>query len=206
MGQDYERLHRCVSISLLDFSLLAGDRYHSVYRLRETDGTELTDLLEIHIVEMSKALQGTEGLEDWIRLFNAKSEEDLEMIKAKNIGIREAIGAIREMSLRKNLRYLYEEHIKSIRDRRAEDAFIRDEARAEGKFEGRTEGRIEGRSEGRIEGRAESILQILGELENVPEDLSRRIMAEKDIDTLNMWLKAAAKAKDIKQFREECEI
>ncbi|WP_300659040.1 Rpn family recombination-promoting nuclease/putative transposase [uncultured Acetatifactor sp.] len=57
-GQDYERLHRCVSIGLLDFNLTERERYHSRYRLREADGTELTDLLEIHIVELSKALWG----------------------------------------------------------------------------------------------------------------------------------------------------
>ena len=79
-------------------------------RLREEDGTEFTDLLEIHIVEMSKTLRGTEAVEDWIRLFYAESEEDLQMIKAKNAGIREAIGALKEMSLKKNLRYLYEKH------------------------------------------------------------------------------------------------
>lgn len=137
-------------------------------------------------MELSKALQGKESIHDWIRLFNAKSEEDLEMIKVKNTGIREAIGAIKEMSLRKNLRYLYEEHMKNIRDRRAEDAYIRDEARAEG--------------------RAEAVLEILSELGDVPQELSDRIRAEKDIVVLNNWLRAAAKAEDIEQFREECEI
>ena len=109
-GQNYEKLCRCISIGLLDFNLTKREKYHSVYRLREEDGTEFTDLLEIHIVEMSKTLRGTEAVEDWIRLFYAESEEDLQMIKAKNAGIREAIGALKEMSLKKNLRYLYEKH------------------------------------------------------------------------------------------------
>lgn len=50
-GQDYERLCRCISIGLLDFNLTKWDKYHSVYRLRDRDGTKLTDLLEIHIAE-----------------------------------------------------------------------------------------------------------------------------------------------------------
>lgn len=53
-------------------------------------------------------------MDDWIRLFNAEREEDLEIIEAKNTGIREAIMAMKEMGLRKNLRYLYEDHIKLI--------------------------------------------------------------------------------------------
>ena len=137
-GQDYGRLRRCVSIGLLDFRLTEGEKYHSVYRLREEDGTELTDLLEVHIVELSKALKGTEAVDDWIRLFNAKSEEDLKMIKARNAGIREAVRAIREMSLRKDLRYLYEEHLKRIRDRRGEDEYVRNEGKEEGRAEGKT--------------------------------------------------------------------
>ncbi len=59
------------------------------------------------------------------------------MIRAKNVGIREAVGGIREMSLRKNLRYLYEEHLKRTRDRRGEDAYIRSQGKEEGKIEGK---------------------------------------------------------------------
>lgn len=66
-------------------------------------------------------------MDDWIRLFNAESEEDLKMINAKNAGIREAVAALRNMSLKKNLRYLYEARLKMIRDRRAEDEYVRDE-------------------------------------------------------------------------------
>lgn len=92
-------------------------------------------------MELSKTLKGTQAVDDWIRLFNAESEEDLKMIKARNAGIREAIGAIREMSLRRDLRYLYEEHLKRIRDRRGEDAYVRNEGREERRAEGRTEGK-----------------------------------------------------------------
>lgn len=91
-------------------------------------------------MELSKTLKGTQAVDDWIRLFNAESEEDLEMIKERNAGIREAIGAIREMSLRRDrdLRYLYEEHLKRIRDCRGEDAYVRNEGREEGRIEGKT--------------------------------------------------------------------
>ena len=193
-GQGYERLCRCVSIGLLDFNLTERDKYHAVYRLREEDGTQLTDLLEVHIVEMSKTLRGTEAVDDWIRLFNAESEEDLKMIGAKNAGIREAIGALREMSLKKNLRYLYEEHMKRVRDRRGEDAYIRNQ------------GKEEGQIEGKIEGKAEAVLLLLGEKSDIPREVSERVTLEKDADVLKDWLKAASRAGDIEQFRKECGI
>lgn len=185
-GQDYDRLHKCVSIGLLDFRLTERAKYHTVYRLRDEEGIELTDLLEVHTIELPKVLWGTKAVDDWIRLFNADSEEDLKMIKAKNAGMREAIGTLKEMSLKKSLRYLYEEHLKQIRDRRGEDAYIR--------------------SQGKIEGKIESILCLLHELGDIPQEVSDRIMSETDPDKLNSWLKAASRAGDIGQFREECGI
>jgi len=75
-GEEYERLRKCIVISVLDFKLTEEERYHSVYRLRDEDGEELTDLLEVHIIELKKELKGTGAVEDWIRLFNAQSLED----------------------------------------------------------------------------------------------------------------------------------
>ena len=38
IGEDYERLKRCVSISILDFNLTNRKEYHHVYRLRDKQG------------------------------------------------------------------------------------------------------------------------------------------------------------------------
>ncbi len=197
-GQNYDRLRKCISISLLDFNLTQGEEYHTEYRLRTKGGKELTDLFELHIVELRKPLGETDGLDDWIRLFNATAEEDLEMIKIKNAGIREAIEELRTMSLARTLRFLYEERLKARRDRWAEDEYVRNE--------GRAEGRIEGQAEGRIEGTAQSILLLLNGLGDVPSELSKKIRSEKNMDTLNQWLKAAAKAESIEQFIQSSSI
>lgn len=186
IGQDYSKLRKCISISILDFNLVDSDEYHTVYRLRDKNGKDLTDLFEIHIIELGKTLHGTELVNDWIRLFNVESEEDLKMIKSKSTGIIEAIKELRTMSLGKTLRYMYEEHLKAVRDRRAEDEYVWDL----------------GKAEGMAVGKAEAVIQILKELGDVPAELSERIMAEKDLDTLNCWLKTAAKAKSLQQFEE----
>lgn len=182
----------------MDFNLTQGEEYHTEYRLRTKGGKELTDLFELHIVELRKPLGETDGLDDWIRLFNATAEEDLEMIKIKNAGIREAIEELRTMSLTRTLRFLYEERLKARRDRWAEDEYVRNE--------GRAEGRIEGQAEGRIEGTAQSILLLLNGLGDVPSELSKKIRSEKNMDTLNQWLKAAAKAESIEQFIQSSSI
>lgn len=192
VGQHYDRLCKCISISILDFDLIEGEKYHSEYRLRDRDGKELTDLLELHIIELRKPLQGTDAVNDWVRLFNAEKTEDLDMIREKNKGITEAIEVVKEMSLGRTLRQIYEYRIKMIRDRWAEDEYVREL------------GREEGKAEGKAEAKAEDILALLGEVGDVPPDLCEKITAEKDLKVFDVWIKAAARAESISQFRERC--
>ena len=76
-------------------------------------------------------------MDDWIRLINAKTEEDLDMIHTENAGILEAIKEIKQMSLSKGLRALYDAHMKEIRDRNARDDYVRDEGIVIGEARGK---------------------------------------------------------------------
>ena len=201
-GQNYSRLKKCISIGILDFKLLESESYHSVYRLRNEKGEELTELWELHIIELGKSLQG-DRLDDWIRLFHAESVEELEMLAAKNKGLAEAAEIMKRMSLGKTLRYHYEAHLKAVRDRYGEDAYIRDQGRAEGKAEGIAQGKAEGITEGIAQGKAEDILQLLEDLGEIPDALKVRIQKETDLQVLSRWLKAAAKAKSIAEFEKQ---
>ena len=189
IGQNYGKLQRCISIGILDFDLLEGEGCHSVYRLRDGNGVELTGLWEIHIMELGKGLQGS-GADDWIRLFNAESEEELDMLAAKNKGLAEAVEVIKRMSLGKTLRYWYEARLKAARDRYGEDEYIRDL------------GREEGYAKGRAEGKAEDILELLGDLGEIPNVLQERIRKETNLQVLSKWLKAAARAESIAEFED----
>ena len=113
VGEDYSRLKRCVAISLLDFNLTDRPQYHSVYRLRDPEGHEFSDMLEVHIVELRKKLAGENPVNEWIRLFNVESMEELDMIRTNNPGIKEAIRELRTMSLGRALRYEYEPYLKA---------------------------------------------------------------------------------------------
>ena len=149
-GQKYDKLKRCICISILGFNLDERPEYHKVYRLRDEKGYEFSDMLEIHVVELNKTLSGNHRMDDWIRLFNAKTEEELEMLEmgTKNLGIIEAIKEVRIMSLRKNLRLIHEARLKEIRDRDAREDYVRKEGWNEGHSEGWNEGHSKGRSEG----------------------------------------------------------
>ena len=58
----------------------------------------------------------------------------------------------------------------------------------------------------KAEGKAEDILELLSELGTAPEELCRTIQETTDLEKLKSWLKLAAKAENIGQFREKAGI
>ena len=187
-GDAYERLKKCITISILDFELTQDVECHSVYTLRDKNGREFSDLFEVHIIELRKPSAEAGAVGEWIQLFNAGSMEELDMIKTKNAGILEAREVLRTLNLSNPLRRMYEMHLKAVRDRKAEDEYIRDL----------------GKAEGRAEGKAEAILELLEELGAVPEKLQKEILSQKDMDTLRIWHKAAAKATSLEEWARAC--
>lgn len=140
MGENYDRLRKCISISILDFRLIESEENHTVYTLCDRKGNELTDLLELHIVELTKEVQAGDALTDWIQLFNTGTMEELDMIKTKNAGVLNAINVVRNMNLGRTLRQIYELRLKAKRDRWAEDEYIKDLGREEGLEKGLEKG------------------------------------------------------------------
>ena len=200
VGEQYHRLKKCICINLLDFNLDEDPEYHRIYRLRNEKGQEYSDLFEMHVIELGKQLKGTEPVDEWIRLMNVRTEEELEMISAKNPGLLEAVKEVKVMSLRKGLRALYEAHLREIRDRNARDAFVRKEGRAEGKEEGRAEGKAEGMEVGKAAGKADDVLQLLNVRGVVPKELEQIIRAQRDLEILSDWHLTAARAESVDAF------
>ena len=183
-GQKYDKLKKCICISILGFRLDDLPEYHKVYRLRDGAGHEFSDRMEIHVIELDKTLNGAGGVDDWIRLFNARTEEELDMLEAdaKSRGVLEAIKEVRVMNLKRTLRMMHEAKLKEIRDRNAREDYVR--------------------AEGRAEGKAESILCLLSETGTVPDFLRQRILQEQDPETLDRWLLIAARAENVENFRK----
>lgn len=96
-GEEYGKLRRCIGISLLDFNLTQDEKGHKIYRMRDADGNDFTDMMELHIIELKKCFAPEDSLSDWVKLFNAMTEEELDMIKTNNIGIQAGIQRVREM-------------------------------------------------------------------------------------------------------------
>ena len=137
-GQRYEKLKRCICISILGFNLDERPEYHKVYRLRDETGHEFSNMLEVHVIELNKPISGTGSMDDWIRLFNVRTKEELDMLESrtKNKGILEAIKEVRVMNLGKTLRAIHETKLKEIRDRNAREDYVRSEGIRQGQSEG----------------------------------------------------------------------
>ncbi|MBR1701865.1 MAG: Rpn family recombination-promoting nuclease/putative transposase [Lachnospiraceae bacterium] len=128
-GEDYDKLKKSITISILDFKLLQGSEYHWVYTLRDQGGKELTDLLEVHIIELCKDLTEESPVNGWIRLFNAETKEELAMVKKlnRNAGIAKAVEVLEKLGIERSLSWYWVQSQKARRDRAAEDAYVRDE-------------------------------------------------------------------------------
>lgn len=138
-GEDYKAAKKCIAITILDFNIDTKKAYHNVYMLRDKDGELYTDVLELHTIELKKNpnREQPSPLDEWHSLFNAKTEEELDMIKlrTKNPGIIEAVKELKEISLTDRLRYEHEMRLKAKRDRRAEDMFVYESGRKAGREE-----------------------------------------------------------------------
>lgn len=60
----------------------------------------------------------------------------------------------------------------------------------------------QGREEGRAEGKAEAIIDFLNDIGGLPSSLEGLIMKQTDAETLQKWLKAAARAGSVEEFEK----
>lgn len=203
-GQRYDRLKKCIVISILDFSGDDNPGYHKVYHLRDQEGRLYSDQFEVHIIELNKELTGN-GLDDWIRLFRVESEKELEEMQSGNAGVMRAVEEVRTMNLRKWLRTMYEARLKAQRDQWAIEEAIKEDSMAAGLEEGRAKGLEEGRAKGLEEGLAQgsrqAVLKLLGGFGEIPEDIYNDIAAEENVEVLHRWLVCAAKAENFEDYR-----
>lgn len=143
-GEDYKNVRKCIAITILDFNIDTRKEYHNVYMLRDKYGNTYTDVLELHTIELRKKpdKENPSPLDEWHSLFNAETEEELEMLKSrtKNAGIIEAIKELKAMSLTDRIRMEHELRLKAKRDRRAEDEFVFEQGREDGLKQGREDG------------------------------------------------------------------
>ena len=114
-------------------------------------GKEYTDLMEMHILELSKLSpeeKNETSLLQWMRFLGGKTRKDFEEMAKKNSELEEAYDVLDKLSADEKKRLEYETRQRAIRDYNI--GMLTAERR--GIEAGRKIGMEEGREEGRIEG------------------------------------------------------
>lgn len=98
-GEDYSNLNKVITINILDFNYIDLDKFHTEFTLRERDYTDykLTDVLEIHFIEMPKFKKlsnkdlENDKLQRWLMfLRNDISDNELEVLINMDNDIKKA--------------------------------------------------------------------------------------------------------------------
>ena len=148
---NYSKLERTVCINILNFKYLKNDKYHNAYRLKEiTSNEELTDLQEIHFIELPKFneignkeyvenVEKMDALEKWLEFLVEPESNTVRQLELSNEEIKLAKSELYRLSMDSNEREQYNMREKAIYDRIS----ALENAEAKGKFEGKLEGKAE---------------------------------------------------------------
>ena len=177
-GEDYSVLKRTICINILNFKYLKTRKVHSGYRLKEIySNEELTDVAEIHFIEIPKLEEGTDEkdmLVAWIEFLKNPESEKVRSLEMSIDEIREAKDELIRMSNDDTQRELYEMRAKTLKDKisalnEAERKGIK-KGRQEGIKEGLQKGIQEGLQKGIQEGEKSKAIEIAKSLINIGLD------------------------------------
>lgn len=138
VSERYSKLKKTICINILDFDTLDTEKYHSIFKIKEAEENYiLTDLFEIHFLEMKK-LKGyskNDVLSQWINFIKADSKEMLEDMANVNKTIHKAVDILNTMCHDKQARADYLSREMALHD----EATRMEEAMTEGAEKGKSE-------------------------------------------------------------------
>lgn len=145
-GENYKNLSRTITINILNFSYINSLKFHSVYHLWEDEEKKmLTNLLEIHFVELPKFLDESPKLDNnlnkWLAFLTKTPEKEVREMEESSI--KRAITVLDMLSSDPETVRLAELRMKKILDERSMLEGAREEAMAAGRAEGLAEGKME---------------------------------------------------------------
>ena len=122
-GEPYDKIKRTISIIITGHRLIEqSEKYHHRFGLYDLEsGVQLTDIIEIHTLEIPKARKAYEGtgnpnLLNWMKFFDAKTKEDLDMLAQTSPAMKKATVRLMELSADEKARQLYEARMKQEHD------------------------------------------------------------------------------------------
>jgi predicted transposase/invertase (TIGR01784 family) len=119
-GDNYDIIKKVISIVILDENMIHDShQYHHKFTFYDPSAeVELTDIIEIHTLELKKLPQDSDGskLYDWARFIAADRKEDLDMIGERNPEVGRAVVKLMELSSDEKTRIFSESQEKARRD------------------------------------------------------------------------------------------
>ena len=111
-GKNYSSLKQTICINFVDFELFEDNKYaHNEFSYRTQRGDLLTNLSQIHFIELPKAEKGgiieNEMLQKWVKFINNPSSEEVEMFVSEYAEIGEAKKILSIANLKNKIRDLY---------------------------------------------------------------------------------------------------
>ncbi len=156
-GENYDKLRKCIGISILDFRLFKNDEeYYSCFHLREDVRSFLyTEKVEFHVIELPKLPEFTkeriENCKDprmlWAEFIRAERKEEFQMLAGQNQYIGEAYDQLKVISQDEQKRWEYLSREKAVRDH-AQYVWEAEQREKNALKRGHEEGFEEGREEG----------------------------------------------------------
>ena len=149
-SEDYSLLNRTIVIFILNYKMKPEKFNNSFayfkdclsnWRLRNEKGEDLTDALEVNIIELPKVpkIYTSNPFFDWLTFIKSKTEEEFEMVAKKNPELKRAVARLARISSDQATQILYDYQLKKNMDERV----LQKTERAEGLKEGEIKGKIE---------------------------------------------------------------
>ncbi|MCD8217153.1 MAG: Rpn family recombination-promoting nuclease/putative transposase [Clostridiales bacterium] len=186
-GESYEKLQKCVHVSILDFIHFPEDRkcYRTISFCDIETGDLYSDMMEIQILELKKVQKSipentvgndfdNAGMSEsdnssvygWMKFFSGKNRKEFEDMAQTDEYIGEACEELKKMSADERKRLEYESREKALRDYNSQVKSYYDRGHAAGREEGRKEGMEKGQE------RMNSLTLKLAELGRI-DDITR---------------------------------
>ena len=166
-GNDYQKLSRTICINLLDFNLLKHDKFHSIYRLKDCEThEELTDIIELHFIELQKMKQVKRveevksKLEAWLHFINQPESELVKELEQIEQEIRSAKAELIRLSGNKEERELFEKRRQSLLEEVSALSYAEEKGIQKGIEQGVKQGLEQGAKQEKIE-IAKNLLDVL---------------------------------------------
>ena len=166
-GEDYDRLQKCIHVSILDFIHFPNDRRccRKIAFCDTETGEQYTDLIELYILELGKLPpedQNEDGVIRWMRFLGGKNREEFEDMAKKDEYIDEAYNELKKLSLDDQKRMEYELRQKAIRDYNSQMKSAEKRGEKRGEERGEKRGEERGKRLGIEIGTRQTLKRIVG--------------------------------------------